>query len=65
MGIEFENEELRSLLDFFHAQHNPVINQFLGFTMESPDLDNACSKFEMRDELIGNFNYHTLHGGFI
>lgn len=65
MGIEFEDDELRALVEFFHAQHNPAINEYLGFTMDSPDLDNASLKFEMRDELIGNYIYRTLHGGVI
>lgn len=65
MGIELEDDELRELVEFFHTQHIPGINKFLDFTMDSPDLDNACLKFDMRDDLIGNYSYRTLHGGVI
>lgn len=65
MGIEFDDDELRSLVEFFRTQHDPAINQFLNFEMDSPDLDHVCLRFEMHDSLIGNYTYRTLHGGAI
>ena len=40
-------------------------NKLLGLQLESLDEHGACIKFEMREELIGNFVQGILHGGVI
>ena len=40
-------------------------NRLLGLTVESIDEDQAKFRFDMRQELIGNYIRRTLHGGVI
>jgi len=40
-------------------------NRFLGMHVESLQLDQALVRFEMRDELVGNYVRGILHGGVI
>ncbi len=64
--IKVSDDELQSIFDFFVAQRPPgSFEEFLGFTIESPDLDTNHLTFEMRDALTGNVTYRTLQGGII
>jgi len=68
MGNVYDTDpELKSLVDFFDdlAIQNPTFDSFMELKDESPDLDTACLKFEIRDDFIGNRIYRTLHGGLI
>jgi uncharacterized protein (TIGR00369 family) len=40
-------------------------NRVLGFEIEALDFDRASLKFEMRNELVGNFYVGGLHGGVV
>jgi uncharacterized protein (TIGR00369 family) len=40
-------------------------NKILGIKVESISLDSVKTRFEMRDELMGNFLRQMLHGGVI
>jgi uncharacterized protein (TIGR00369 family) len=40
-------------------------NRVLGLEIEALDFDHASLKFEMRDELVGNFYVGSLHGGVV
>lgn len=59
--------ELRSLVDYFDGLliENPTFDSFMDLKNESPDLDTAILKFEIRDDFIGNRVFRTLHGGLI
>ena len=46
------------------AQRMPF-NRVLGLELESIGAEQASLRFEMREELIGNFIRRTLHGGVI
>lgn len=60
------DEELQSIFDWMTANRpSPSFEEFLGISIESPDLDTAVITFEMREALEGNMIYHTLQGGII
>lgn len=40
-------------------------NKLLGLEIETLNLEEAVIRFQMREELIGNFIQETLHGGVI
>jgi uncharacterized protein (TIGR00369 family) len=61
--VNTEKEDfLKALLD--HISELPF-HRFLGLTLESFDIENGYIRFDMRDELIGNSHFKTLHGGVI
>ena len=64
MNSVFDDPEYTAIVSYFD-QYEPAINGFLGFTDESPDFDHARLKFSMKENLIGNIRYRTLHGGVI
>lgn len=55
--------DIESLVDHFDVIR--PFNRVLGLTRESMDIENACVRFDMRDDLLGNSVYGTLHGGVI
>ncbi|MBM3133033.1 MAG: thioesterase family protein [Chloroflexi bacterium] len=68
MGNVFDDDpEFRSLVGYFEglAGKNPTFDTFLNLEDDSPDLDLARFKFEMRDDFVGNLVYRILHGGLI
>ena len=64
MNSVFDDAEFKAIIDYFN-QFEPAMNEFLGFTDESPDFAHARLKFQMKEDLIGNMHYRTLHGGVI
>ena len=40
-------------------------NQVLGLQIETLDFEHASLKFDMRDELVGNYYVGSLHGGVV
>lgn len=40
-------------------------NKYLGIKIDSISIDGVVVKIEMREELVGNFEKHILHGGVI
>lgn len=64
MNSVFDDPEYTAIVSYF-SEYEPAINGFLGFVDESPDFDHARLKFSMKENLIGNIRYRTLHGGVI
>ena len=68
MSNIYENDaEYRALIDFYTNidDERPSFTRFLDFTINSPDFEHPRIIFEMRDNLVGNLIYRTLHGGVI
>ncbi|MBN1140206.1 MAG: thioesterase family protein, partial [Deltaproteobacteria bacterium] len=61
------SEESREILPIIQTIFDEKIpfNKFLGLKVESLDIDNPRVRFRMRDELVGNYQRGTLHGGVI
>lgn len=64
MNSVFDDPEFVRIIEYFDRME-PAINAFLGFTDKSPDFETARLQFNMRENLIGNIRYRTLHGGVI
>ncbi len=63
MGNEPSVDDLREL---FHRIEDLIpFNRYLGLHAESIDENGAVVHFDMRDELVGNFQHGILHGGVI
>ena len=63
----FVTNELRSLVDLAVNVYEERIpfNRVLGLRVETVTLNQAVLRFDMRDELIGNYKLQILHGGVI
>ncbi len=59
-----KNEELFLTIREIFEDKIPF-NRVLGLKVESLNYDIAKVRFEIRDELIGNYTRGTLHGGVI
>ena len=57
-------EELLKLLREIAEERIPF-NKVLGLTVQTMDEEHMQVKFDMRDELVGNFMRGNLHGGVI
>ena len=54
------------ILSMVHSVFSQIpFNRVLGITIEELSVGSAHLKFQMRDELVGNFIRGTLHGGVI
>jgi uncharacterized protein (TIGR00369 family) len=60
IGFEDQLEYVKWLYD-----RKIPFNRVLGFRAESLDAERVIVRFEMRDELIGNWTVRSLHGGVI
>ena len=58
-----EQHDIRSLVKHFNEIR--PFNKLLGLTIDSMDIENACVRFPMKDELSGNSVFGTLHGGVV
>lgn len=67
MPSVFDDPEFASLVDYFQSidAQKPSFTSFLDFSTESPDFDTPVISFRMRDNLVGNLIFRTLHGGVI
>ncbi len=64
--IKVGDSELQQIFDDMLAQRpEDSFEEFLGLSIESPDLDSGYVKLDMREALIGNPTYRTLQGGII
>lgn len=63
--VNVKDEECKSLIDYVVQQVSPSFNDVLDFSLDSQTFDEGIVSFELRDELIGNPFYRTLHGGVI
>ena len=59
-----KNDELFSLISEMFNEKIPF-NKVLGLKVDSISYDHVNVRFEMRNELIGNYTRGTLHGGVI
>jgi len=64
MTNEKTDKELFEAISQIYNEKVPF-NRFLGLKVESLHYDRVAIRFEMRDELIGNFLRGNLHGGVI
>jgi uncharacterized protein (TIGR00369 family) len=63
--VNVKDEDCKSLIDYVVQKASPSFNDILDFSLDSPTFDEGVVSFELRDELIGNPFYRTLHGGVI
>jgi uncharacterized protein (TIGR00369 family) len=64
MGGRAEDEEFVSVINELFSEKIPF-NKLLGLKVESIGPDRVKTAFEMRDELMGNYDRGMLHGGVI
>ena len=64
MGRFTEDEELFFAINEIFNEKIPF-NKVLGLKVESISYDRVNLRFEMQNELIGNYTRGTLHGGVI
>ena len=57
-------DELLEILRKLHEQKIPV-NRLIGLRLEFTDLETVRTRFDTRDEFIGNPAHGILHGGVI
>ena len=62
MTKQTENEDLMSAIQEIFEEKIPF-NQILGLKVESMDPEKPRVRFEMREELVGNYHHGILHGG--
>jgi acyl-coenzyme A thioesterase PaaI-like protein len=63
--VNVKDEDLKAVIDFFVQKSGHSFNDILDFSLDSPTLEEGIVTFELRDELIGNPIFRTLHGGVI
>ena len=63
--VNVKDKELKAMIEYFVQKVSPSFNDILDFSLDSPTFDEGVVTFELRDELIGNPIYRTLHGGVI
>ena len=62
-----QKTDFPALLQFLHKLYEEKIPFNRVFKLQITYLkeDDICIKIEMKDELIGNYEYRMLHGGVI
>jgi len=61
-----DRQKIDELQRLFHRVEALIpFNRYLGLHAESIDEGGAVVRFDMRDELVGNFQEGILHGGVI
>jgi uncharacterized protein (TIGR00369 family) len=64
MTLREEDERILHLVRTIFAERIPF-NHVLGLELDLLGAEQASFRFDMRDELVGNFVHGTLHGGVI
>lgn len=64
MGTKKTDANVLEIVESVFTDKIPF-NRLLGLSVESIDEDQAKFRFDMRQELIGNYVRRTLHGGVI
>ena len=64
MGTKKTDANVLEIVESVFTDKIPF-NRLLGLSVESIDEDQAEFRFDMRQELIGNYVRRTLHGGVI
>ncbi len=62
-ALEFEVEFLQGLKSLF--EEKIVFNRVLGLKIGPVSPGRAAGWLEMKDDLVGHFAYHRVHGGVI
>ncbi len=67
MTSVFDDKEFDDLVNYFMQidSQQPSFSSFLDLSIDSPDFDTPVLGLKMRDNLVGNLVYRTLHGGII
>ena len=61
-----DENRMQQLEELFHQIEELIpFNRYLGLHADTIDENGAVVHFDMRDELIGNFQHGILHGGVI
>lgn len=63
MNEQISQKDVQALVEHFNVIR--PFNKVLGLSPESMDIENACVHLPMREELLGNSVFGTLHGGVI
>ena len=63
--VNVKDKDLKAMIDYFVQKVSPSFNDILDFSLDSPTFEEGVVTFELRDELIGNPIFRTLHGGVI
>ena len=64
MTMSSEDQEILRVLQRIFGERIPF-NHVLGLKLESIGAEQASFRFDMREDLVGNFIHGTLHGGVI
>ncbi len=63
MQPDEQQPDIKSLVEHFNEIR--PFNKLLGLTIESMDIENACVRLPMKEDLSGNSVFGTLHGGVV
>ena len=63
--VNVPDKQLKEMIEFFTQKISPSFNDVLDFSIDSTTFDVGVITFDLRDELLGNPIYRTLHGGVI
>jgi uncharacterized protein (TIGR00369 family) len=63
--VNVPDKQLKDMIEFFTQKIRPSFNDVLDFSIDSTTFDIGVINFDLRDELLGNPIYRTLHGGVI
>ena len=63
--VNVKDKDLKAMIDYFVQKVSPSFNDILDFSLDSQTFDEGVVSFDLRDELIGNPIFRTLHGGVI
>jgi len=63
--VNVKDKQLKEMIEFFIQKVSHSFNDVLDFSIDSETFDVGVITFDLRDELIGNPIYRTLHGGVI
>jgi len=63
--VNVKDKNLKAMIEYFVQKVSPSFNDILDFSLDSPTFEEGVVTFELRNELIGNPIFRTLHGGVI
>ena len=63
--VNVPDKQLKEMIEFFVQKISHSFNDVLDFSIDSTTFDIGVITFDLRDELLGNPIYRTLHGGVI
>ena len=63
--VNVPDKQLKEMIEFFVQKISHSFNDVLDFSIDSTTFDVGVITFDLRDELLGNPIYRTLHGGVI